>query len=322
MAVYTKFSEKKIKEILLNYSIGNLNSFQEIQEGIENTNYFLLVNNKKYILTIYEKRVKEEDLPFFAKLMGGLNSSGFKCPVPILNKDNNPITEFNNKKLMIVSFIEGKAKKTLSPNDCKIIGLEAAKMHEITKNFKISRKNDLSVNSWRNLFESVKEQCTKIHKDLPKLIESNLIDVEKNWPKNLPYGIIHADLFNDNIFFKNDRFSGVIDFYFSCNDFYAFEIAICFNALCFDGNQSNLSFNVTKAKNFIDGYNEIRKITNKEKKSIKVLSQGSALRFLLTRVFDALNTVEGAIVKVKDPIEYLKRLEFHKNSKDFEDYFF
>ena len=322
MAVYTKFSEKKIKEILLNYSIGNLNSFQEIQEGIENTNYFLLVNNKKYILTIYEKRVKEEDLPFFAKLMGGLNSSGFKCPVPILNKDNNPITEFNNKKLMIVSFIEGKAKKTLSPNDCKIIGLEAAKMHEITKNFKISRKNDLSVNSWRNLFESVKEQCTKIHKDLPKLIESNLIDVEKHWPKNLPYGIIHADLFNDNIFFKNDRFSGVIDFYFSCNDFYAFEIAICFNALCFDGNQSNLSFNVTKAKNFIDGYNEIRKITNEEKKSIKVLSQGSALRFLLTRVFDALNTVEGAIVKVKDPIEYLKRLEFHKNSKDFEDYFF
>ena len=322
MAVYTKFSEKKIKEILLNYSIGNLNSFQEIQEGIENTNYFLLVNNKKYILTIYEKRVKEEDLPFFAKLMGGLNSSGFKCPVPILNKNNNPITEFNNKKLMIVSFIEGKAKKTLSPNDCKIIGLETAKMHEITKNFKISRKNDLSVNSWRNLFESVKEQCTKIHKDLPKLIESNLIDVEKHWPKNLPYGIIHADLFNDNIFFKNDRFSGVIDFYFSCNDFYAFEIAICFNALCFDGNQSNLSFNVTKAKNFIDGYNEIRKITNEEKKSIKVLSQGSALRFLLTRVFDALNTVEGAIVKVKDPIEYLKRLEFHKNSKDFEDYFF
>jgi homoserine kinase type II len=322
MAVYTKFSEKKIKEILLNYSIGNLNSFQEIQEGIENTNYFLLVNNKKYILTIYEKRVKEEDLPFFAKLMGGLNSSGFKCPVPLLNKNNNPITEFNNKKLMIVSFIEGKAKKTLSPNDCKIIGLETAKMHEITKNFKISRKNNLSVNSWRNLFESIKEQCTKIHKDLPKLIESNLIDVEKHWPKNLPYGIIHADLFNDNIFFKNDRFSGVIDFYFSCNDFYAFEIAICFNALCFDGNQSNLSFNVTKAKNFIDGYNEIRKITNEEKKSIKVLSQGSALRFLLTRVFDALNTVEGAIVKVKDPIEYLKRLEFHKNSKDFEDYFF
>ena len=322
MAVYTKFSEEQIKAILSNYSIGNLNNFQEIQEGIENTNYFLLVNNKKYILTIYEKRVKEEDLPFFAKLMGGLNDSGFKCPIPILNKNNNPITEFNNKKLMIVSFIEGKAKKNLNPADCKIIGLETAKMHEITKNFKINRKNDLSINSWRKLFESVKEQCTQIHEDLPKLIELNLIDVEKNWPENLPYGIIHADLFNDNIFFKDNKFSGVIDFYFSCNDFYAFEIAICFNALCFDGNQNNLSFNVTKAKNFIDGYNEVRKITSEEKKNIKVLSQGSALRFLLTRVFDALNTVEGAIVKVKDPIEYLKRLEFHKDSKNFEDYFF
>ena len=322
MAVYTKFSQENIESILSNYSIGNLDNYSGIQEGIENTNYALLVDKKKYILTVYEKRVREKDLPFFAELMGGLNNSGFKCPVPILNKNKNPITEFKNKKLMIVSFIEGKAKNVLSPQDCRLVGAEAARMHEITKNFKIERNNDLSVISWRKLFESVKTQCTKIHVDLPKLIESNLNDVEKNWPKNLPRGIIHADLFNDNIFFKENKFSGIIDFYFSCNDFYAFEIAICFNALCFDGAQNNLSFNVTKAKNFIEGYSLIRKLTNEEKRSIKVLSQGSALRFLLTRVFDALNTVEGAIVKVKDPMEYLKRLEFHKNSKDFEDYFF
>jgi Putative homoserine kinase type II (protein kinase fold) len=149
-----------------------------------------------------------------------------------------------------------------------------------------------------------------------------LKDVEKNWPKNLPNGIIHADLFSDNIFFKDNKFSGIIDFYFSCNDFYALEIAICFNALCFDGPKNNLSFNVTKAKNFMDGYNQLRKLNDEEKRSIKTLSQGSALRFLLTRVFDALNVVEGAIVKVKDPIEYLVRLEFHKNSKNVEDYFF
>ncbi len=322
MAVYTKFTEKDIKSILSNYFIGGLNSFEGIQEGIENTNYLLLADQKKYILTIYEKRVKEQDLPFFSELMMGLNKSGFQCPIPVLNKDNNSITEFNNKKLMIVSFIEGKAKNILSPENCKSIGIEAAKMHEITKNFKIKRKNDLSISSWRKLFDSVKSKCTKIHKDLPKLIETNLKDVEENWPKDLPAGIIHADLFNDNIFFKEDKFSGIIDFYFSCNDFYAFEIAICFNALCFDGPQNNLSFNVTKAKNFIDGYSKIRKLNDKEKKSIKVLSQGSALRFLLTRVFDALNTVEGAVVKVKDPMEYLKRLEFHKNSKNFEDYFF
>ena len=154
------------------------------------------------------------------------------------------------------------------------------------------------------------------------MIEENLNSVENNWPKSLPKGIIHADLFHDNIFFKQDRLSGIIDFYFSCEDFYAFEIAICFNALCFDGIKENLSFNITKAKNFIDGYSSVRKITDEEKNNIKILSQGASLRFLLTRVFDALNTVEGAIVKNKDPIEYLKRLEFHKNSKNFEDYFF
>ncbi|MDC1095993.1 homoserine kinase [Pelagibacteraceae bacterium] len=322
MAVYTKFTKENISSILSHYSIGELNNFEGIQEGIENTNYFLLVNNKKYILTIYEKRVKEEDLPFFSKLMIDLDKSGFNCPIPVINKKNNPITDFNGKKLMIVSFIEGEAKDSLSPENCKSVGAEAAKMHEITKNFKIKRQNDLSIKSWRKIFNSVKDKCTKIHKDLPRLIEDNLIDVEKKWPIDLPKGIIHADLFSDNIFFKENKFSGIIDFYFSCNDFYAFEIAICFNALCFDGHQNNLSFNVTKAKKFIDGYNEIRKLSDDEKKSIKVLSQGSALRFLLTRVVDSLNTVEGAIVKVKDPMEYLKRLEFHKNSKDFEDYFF
>ena len=322
MAVYTKFTKENIEKILLNYSIGELNSFEGIQDGIENTNYFLLVDEKKYILTIYERRVKSADLPFFSKLMTGLNNANLKCPTPVVNNRKEAITDYSNKKMMIVTFLEGKAKQNLTPQNCKLVGTEVAKMHEITKKFNIERKNDLSINSWRKLFNSVKDECSKIHKDLPKLIEDNLSDVEKNWPKDLPSGIIHADLFNDNIFFQNEKFNGFIDFYFSCNDFYAFEIAICFNALCFDGSQNNLSFNVTKAKNFINGYNSIRELTENEKKNIKTLSQGAALRFLLTRVFDSLNAIEGAIVKVKDPIEYLKRLEFHKNSKNFEDYFF
>ena len=322
MAVYTKLNKSKIEEILLNYNLGKLDSFKGIEEGIENTNYFLSINKKKFILTIYEKRVKSEDLPFFSNLMSSLNKSDFKCPEPISNNSNSTVTDYNGKKLMIVSFLEGKAKRNLSPNNCKSIGAETAKMHKLTSNFKFKRQNDLSIKSWRGLFDVVKDQCTKIHKDLPTLIEENLVDVEKNWPNNLPKGIIHADLFHDNIFFDKDNFSGIIDFYFSCEDFFAFEIAICFNALCFDGAKENLSFNVTKAKNFIDGYSSIRKLLDLEKQSIKVLSQGAALRFLLTRVFDSLNTVEGAIVKVKDPIEYLKRLEFHKNSKNYEDYFF
>ena len=322
MAVYTKLDHGNIEKILSNYSIGKLDKFEGIEEGIENSNFLIWVNKKKYILTVYEKRVKEEDLPFFSELMASLNESSFKCPKPILNNDKKSITDFNDKKLMIVSFIEGRPKVNLSPNNCKSIGIETAKLHELTKNLKFERRNDLSVNSWRKIFDQVKDKCTEIHKDLPKLIEDNLNDVEKNWPQNLPKGIIHADLFHDNIFFKDNNFSGIIDFYFSCNDFYAFEIAICFNALCFDGPKNNLSFNVTKAKNFIDGYKTVRNLTFEEKKNIKVLSQGAALRFLLTRVFDAINTVEGAIVKIKDPMEYLKRLEFHKKSKNFEDYFF
>ncbi len=322
MAVYTKLNKENIEEILSNYSIGRIKEFRGIEEGIENTNYFLLVDNKKYILTIYEKRVKEKDLPFFSQLMSSLDKAGFKCPVPIESNNKKTIINYKNKNLMIVSFLEGKAKNILSPQNCKTVGQEVAKMHEITKNFKIQRDNSLSINSWRKIFDQVKDKCVKIHKDLPLLIESNLKDVEKNWPKDLPKGIIHADLFSDNIFFKNNNFSGIIDFYFSCNDFYALEIAICFNALCFDGPKNNLSFNVTKAISFMKGYSQIRKINNDEKKYIKVLSQGSALRFLLTRVFDSINTVKGAIVKVKDPMEYLVRLEFHKNSKNFEDYFF
>tara|TARA_B100001093_G_C26802383_1_gene1004003 strand:- start:94 stop:1062 length:969 start_codon:yes stop_codon:yes gene_type:complete len=322
MAVYTKYHQKNIEEILSKYDLGKLDTFEGIKEGIENTNYFLSVNKTKFILTVYEKRVKSEDLPFFSELMSSLNKANFKCPVPIVNRENNTLADYQGKKLMIVSFLEGKAKQSLSPNNCKSIGLEAAKLHDITKNFKLKRKNDLSVKSWRRLFNAIKDKCSDIHKDLPKLIEENLNDVEKNWPNNLPKGIIHADLFHDNIFFLQDQFSGIIDFYFSCEDFFALEIAICFNALCFDGSKDNLSFNVTKAKSFIDGYTSIRRLNDQEKKNIKVLSQGAALRFLLTRVFDALNKVEGAIVKTKDPVEYLKRLEFHKNSRNFEDYFF
>ena len=322
MAVYTKFDQNKIEKILTNYNLGKLNSFKGIEEEIENTNYFLSIDKKKFILTVYEKRVKSRDLPFFSNLMSSLNKANFKCPTPIINEQNKTITDFEGKKLMIVSFLEGKAKQNLSPQNCKSVGVEVAKMHEITKNFKLKRQNDLSVKSWRALFDSVKDKCSNIHKDLPRLIEENLKDVENNWPENLPRGIIHADLFHDNIFFIQDKFSGIIDFYFSCEDFFAFEIAICFNALCFDGVKENLSFNVTKAKNFIDGYTSIRKLTDQEKNNIKVLSQGAALRFLLTRVFDALHKVEGAIVKIKDPMEYLKRLEFHKNSKNYEDYFF
>ena len=322
MAVYTKLSENNLKEFFGKYNLGKLLNYSEIKEGIENTNYFIQTEKGKFILTLYEKRVDEKDLPFFISLMKNLFDKKFPSPEPIINKNGNYISEISQKKAAVVSFLEGKSKKILNPNDCYQVGISTAKLHLITENLSSKRENKLSVNSWRKIYNNVKKDCSKIHTKLPEVIEKNLDLIEKKWPKNIPSGIIHADLFSDNIFFKENKVSGIIDYYFSCYDFYAFEIAICLNALCFEGNNENLSFNVTKAKKFIDGYSIIRKLTEDEKISLKILCQGAAIRFLLTRVFDYLNLTEGAIVKIKDPIEYLKRLEFHDGVKNYRDYFF
>ena len=322
MAVYTKLSDNNLREFFLKYNLGELLNYKGIKEGIENTNYFIETDKGKFILTVYEKRVEEKDLPFFMGLMKNLFDANFPSPEPIINKNGNYITEISKKKAAVVSFLDGAIKKNLTPNNCMEVGIQAAKLHKITKNLKGKRENKLSINSWRKIYDKVKKDCSKIHTNLPKIIEKNLDEIEKSWPKNIPAGIIHADLFPDNIFFDKKKLSGIIDFYFSCYDFYAFEIAICLNALCFEGKNENLSFNVTKAKRFIDAYSSIRKLTEKEKSSLKILCKGAAIRFLLTRVFDYLNLTEGAIVTVKDPLEYLKRLEFHDSVKNYHDYFF
>ena len=322
MAVYTKLSKSELVGFFSKYNLGKLLNYKGIKEGIENTNYFIQTEKGKFILTLYEKRTEEKDLPFFISLMRNLFDKKFPSPEPIINKNGNYISQILKKNAAVVSFLEGNAKKNLSPNNCYQVGISAAKLHLITKNLTGKRENKLSVNSWREIYNKIKKDCSKIDKNLPEIIEKNLNEIEKNWPKNIPMGIIHADLFPDNIFFKNDKLSGIIDYYFSCFDFYAFEIAICLNALCFEGTKENLSFNVTKAKKFIDGYSSIRKLTIEEKNSLKILCQGAAMRFLLTRVFDYINLTEGAIVTVKDPLEYLKRLEFHDSVKNYQDYFF
>ena len=322
MAIYTQLSENNLKEFFSKYNLGKIISYHGIKEGIENTNYFIQTEKNKFILTIYERRVDKKDLPFFIGLMKNLFNSNFPSPEPIINKNGSYITEILGKKAAVVSFLNGSTKKSLTPANCYDVGMNTAKLHIITKNLSVRRENRLSVTAWRKIYQKIKNDCSKIHKDLPLVIERNLDVIEKTWPKNIPSGIIHADLFPDNIFFKNNKLTGIIDFYFSCYDFYAFEIAICLNALCFEGLNENLSFNVTKAKKFIDGYTGIRKLSDEEKKSLKILCQGAAMRFLLTRVFDYLNVIEGAIVKVKDPIEYLKRLEFHNNVNSYQDYFF
>ena len=233
MAVYTKLSENKLKEFFFKYNLGKLLNYKEIKEGIENTNYFIQTEKGKFILTLYEKRVEENDLPFFISLMRNLFDKNFPSPEPIINKNGNYISEIVAKKAAVVSFLEGDAKKILNPNDCYEVGIIAAKLHLITTGLTGKRENKLSINSWRKIYNKVKKDCSKIHSDLSKVIEKNLDKIEKNWPKNIPSGIIHADLFPDNIFFKENKVSGIIDYYFSCYDFYAFEIAICLNASVF-----------------------------------------------------------------------------------------
>ena len=322
MAVYTNLSRNNLIEFFSKYDLGKLLNYKGIQEGIENTNYFIQTDKGRFILTVYEKRVDEKELPFFIGLMQNLAEANFPSPKTIINRNGNYVTEILNKKAAVVTFLNGAAKKNLTPDNCMEVGIFAAKLHAITKNLSGKRENKLSINSWRKIYNNVKKDCSKIHPNLAKIVEKNLDEIERGWPKNIPSGIIHADLFPDNIFFKSNRLIGIIDFYFSCNDFYAFEIAICLNALCFEGKSENLSFNVTKAKKFIDGYSKIRNLSEEEKKFIKILCQGAAIRFLLTRVFDYINLTEGALLEIKDPLEYLKRLEFHNNVTCYQDYFF
>ena len=234
MAVYTKLSEDKLREFFSKYNLGKLLNYKEIKEGIENTNYFIQTEKGKFILTLYEKRVDEKDLPFFISLMRNLFDKNFPSPEPIVNKNGNYISEILGKKAAVVSFLDGNAKKILNPNNCYEVGINTAKLHLITKGLTGKRENKLSIDSWRKIYNKVKKDCSKIHVDLPKVIEKNLDEIENHWPKNIPSGIIHADLFPDNIFFKKNKFNGYIDFYFACNDFLMYEIAICINALCFD----------------------------------------------------------------------------------------
>lgn len=318
MAVYTELKREDIEIVLREYSIGKLEKFDPIEEGVENTNYRILVDKKKYILTIYEKRVDKKDLPFFCNLTTELFKRKFKCPLPIKNKKNEMISDYKDKKLTILSFIEGEQKLILSEIESYKVGLETSKFHMITNEIKLYRKNALSIDSFEKIYNEIKN-TNKNKDDLRlKFIKDNLNEIVNNWPKNLPDGIIHGDIFIDNIIFKNENINGIIDYTFACNDFFAYDIAICLNALCFDQNGDDYIFNYLNAKSFLKGYNKVRLITKNEKKNIKVLCKGAALRFLLTRLFDSINNYENAFVKVKDPNEYIKKLEFFNKIENFE----
>jgi len=315
MAIYTEISFSQVQLILKDYNIGHLKKLTGIKKGIENTNYLLVTNKNKFILTIYEKRVNSKELPFFMHLMTKLNAKQINCPKPILNKKRKFLFKVEKKLASITSFVHGKEKKNHSLNESKIIGNNIAKLHLATKNIKLYRKNNLSLQSWFALNNLIKKSKSKKINRLCKWIDTILQDLKKKWPNNLPSGIIHADLFHDNIFFLKKKFSGFIDLYFSCNDAYVYDLAICINAICFD---SKFKFKVNKAKALLKGYQQIRKLTKKEILALPYLLRGAAIRFYLTRLYDQLNQQKGAIVKVKNPNEFLQKIKFHLQFKQYE----
>jgi len=318
MAVYTKLEHLEVKLFLEQYNISNFKDYKGIKEGVENTNYLIKSSEQDYILTIYEKRVDEKDLPFFIKLLSDLSDNNFPCPKPIANKNNEKINKIKNKNAALVTFLNGKSKNKITSEDCFEVGKIAAQLHKITKKFNINRKNNLSIENWQNIFEKTIKQKIDLDESIIKKTRNYLNFLKDKWPKNLPQGIIHADLFPDNIFFIDNKVSGIIDFYFACNDFFAYEIAICINSICFDNNST---FNMAKAKNLINGYSSIRTLTEDEKKYLPILSMGAAMRFFLTRLYDFYHTDNKADVKIKDPFEYFKKIEFHSTIKNFNEYF-
>ncbi len=309
MAVYTEVSDEELEEFLSQYDLGGLVSFKGIAEGVENSNYLLGTGTGTYILTLYEKRVHRDDLPYFLGLMEHLAGQGIACPTPIRGSDGRALRQLCSRPAAIISFLEGVWPRRVQPRHCALLGDTMARMHLAGASFEGERANALSVEGWRRLFRQVEARADEVRPDLAAEIAGELAHLEAHWPRDLPAGIVHADLFPDNVFFLADKLSGLIDFYFACNDFFAYDLAICLNAWCFE---TDRSFNITKARQMLSAYREVRPFSDTELEALPLLARGSALRFLLTRLYDWLNHPDGAWVKPKDPLEYLQKLRFHQ----------
>jgi homoserine kinase type II len=317
MAVYTEVGEDELAKFLAGYELGEMMSLKGIAEGVENTNYLLHTSGGYFILTLYEKRVKREDLPFFIGLMEHLATRGINCPQPVKNKQGAALGELAGRPATLVTFLEGLSIRRPDVRHCGALGEALAELHRAGNGFVIRRENGLGSASWPQLAASAEKRADEIAPGLAAVLRNEAAALVKDWPKDLPAGVIHADLFPDNVFFLSDRLSGLIDFYFACNDLLAYDVAICLNAWCFeiDG-----SFNVTKGRALLSGYNAVRKLELKEVAALPMLARGAALRFLLTRTIDWLNVPAGALVRPKDPNEYLKKLNFHRSIKNASEY--
>ncbi len=317
MAVYTEVSDEELERFVAGYDIGTVMSCKGIAEGVENTNFLLHTTTGNFILTLYEKRVNPNDLPFFLGLMEHLADRGLGCPLPVHDRSGASLGTLAGRPAALVTFLEGMWVRRPTAAHCARLGEALARMHLAGRDFGIRRPNALSMPSWRPLWQRSSARADEVALGLSADIETELDALERNWPTDLPAGVIHADLFPDNVFFLGDRLSGLIDFYFACDDFLAYDVAICVNSWCFE---TDLSFNLTKGRALIAGYQRVRPLGVAEIAALPLLARGSALRFLLTRLYDWLNVPPGALVRPKDPLEYHRKLRFHRTVADARGY--
>jgi homoserine kinase type II len=317
MAVYTDVGVDDLERFLAGYDVGTLLSYKGIAEGVENSNFLVHTSSANFILTLYEKRVAAKDLPFFLGLMEHLARRGITCPQPVKNRAGGMLGTLAGRPAAMVTFLEGMWIRRPSAAHCAAVGEALGKLHLAGQDFPMQRRNALSVDGWRPLYEQAKAGADGVHAGLGEIIASELTSLEKSWPRGLPDGVIHADLFPDNVFVLGADLSGLIDFYFACTDMLAYDVAICLNAWCFEPDQS---FNVTKGRALLKGYEKARALTASERDALPVLARGAAMRFLLTRLVDWLAVPAGALVKPKDPIEYFRKLRFHRAVKTAADY--
>jgi homoserine kinase type II len=308
MAVYTEIDDDELDEFVAGYDIGEVIAYKGIAEGVENSNFLLQTDQASFILTIYEKRVKPDDLPFFLGLMDHLSAGGVPCPTPVHDRAGQALRHLSGKPAAIVTFLKGVWPRRPNAEHCAGVGAALAQMHLAGLDFNMHRPNDLSVDGWRNLIAATVDRADEVAPGLADEISCQFDEISAAWPDDLPTGVIHADLFPDNVFFLHDNLSGLIDFYFACNDALAYDLAICLNAWCFE---REAEFNITKARRLLMAYQAVRAVDDREIAMLPLLARGAALRFLLTRLYDWLNQVEGALVKPKDPLEYLQKLRFH-----------
>ncbi|GAB4136794.1 MAG: homoserine kinase [Sphingomonadales bacterium] len=310
MAVYTHVGEAALTALLRRYDLGAVTTFKGIAEGVENSNYFLATEGGRFILTLYEKRVAEADLPFFLALMEHLAQRRIPCPVPVHDRDGQILQQIEGRPAALITFLDGVSLERSTAQHCHGVGAALAALHDAGGDFSLRRPNNLSLAGWRRLADQDGPSADQVEPGLAALIHEEMAALSRHWPTDLPSGVIHADLFPDNVLFLGQRVSGIIDFYFACTDMLAYDLAICLNAWCFDAQHR---YDEGLGWAFIQGYESVRPLGPGERQALALLARGAAMRFLLTRLHDWLNPAPGAIVRPKDPRDYAARLRFWRD---------